>query len=190
MEAFFEDQQFCNLNTKLNPLVKGEYESCDFENCDLSDADLSEFIFENCEFKSCNLSLAKLSKTAFRSVKFTDCKLVGLHFEYCKTLQLSVSFENCVLNLSSFYTIKCRDLKFRNCNMHEVDFTEADLSNLELTNCDLSGAIFDNTNLEKTDFRTAINYVINPELNRIKKAKFSLGGVQGLLYQYQIEIEP
>jgi hypothetical protein len=43
--------------------------------------------------------------------------------------------------------------------------------------------------LEKADFRTAFNYSINPETNRIKKAKFSKEGLNGLLDKYDIEIE-
>jgi hypothetical protein len=43
--------------------------------------------------------------------------------------------------------------------------------------------------LEKADFRTSYNYSINPEVNRIKKAKFSTAGIAGLLCKYDIEIE-
>lgn len=50
-------------------------------------------------------------------------------------------------------------------------------------------AIFKNTNLESVDFRTSFNYSIDPDLNRIKKAKFSLSGIAGLLNKFDIEIE-
>ena len=72
--------------------------------------------------------------------------------------------------------------------MQEVDFTEADLTEVVFDYCDLSGAIFDNTLLEKADFRTAYHYTINPEINKIKKAKFSIAGIAGLLRKYDIEI--
>lgn len=73
--------------------------------------------------------------------------------------------------------------------MHEVDFVESDLSNAVFDNCDLRGAIFDKSILEKADFRTAYNYSINPENNRLKKARFSISGVAGLLDKYGIEIQ-
>jgi uncharacterized protein YjbI with pentapeptide repeats len=73
--------------------------------------------------------------------------------------------------------------------LHEVDFTEADLTAAKFENCDLQRTIFANTILEKSDFRTAFNYSIDPEINRIKKAKFSLPGVLGLLAKYAIEID-
>ena len=56
-------------------------------------------------------------------------------------------------------------------------------------NCDLARAIFANSILEKADFRTSYNFSIDPEINKIKKAKFSLTTVSGLLGKYDIEIE-
>jgi uncharacterized protein YjbI with pentapeptide repeats len=80
-------------------------------------------------------------------------------------------------------------MRFVNCTLHEVDFTEADLTASLFENCDLQRTLFANTNLEKADFRTAFNYSIDPELNRIKKARFSMPGVLGLLSKYNIDIE-
>jgi fluoroquinolone resistance protein len=56
-------------------------------------------------------------------------------------------------------------------------------------NCDLSAAVFENTHLEKADFRTAYNYHLDPESNRLKGAKFSFHGLPGLLGKYGLEIE-
>ena len=53
----------------------------------------------------------------------------------------------------------------------------------------ISKAIFENTILEKADFRTAYNYAIDPEINKIKRARFSSFGVAGLLQKYDIDIE-
>ena len=78
---------------------------------------------------------------------------------------------------------------YRVCSLHEVEFTEADLNNASFDNCDLFRATFRNTILESADFRTAYNYSIDPEVNRLKKAKFSLAGIVGLLDKYDIEIE-
>ena len=56
-------------------------------------------------------------------------------------------------------------------------------------NCNLLQAIFDHTVLEKADFRTSYNYSIDPEINRMKKARFSISGISGLLDKYDIDIE-
>jgi hypothetical protein len=49
--------------------------------------------------------------------------------------------------------------------------------------------MLERTNLEKTDFRTAVNFSINPTLNRIKNAKFSHDRLAGLLDSFSIVIE-
>ena len=82
-----------------------------------------------------------------------------------------------------------KDTNFKECSLQEVDFTEADFSNSTFENCDFSGAIFESTILEKTDFCNSSNYSINPEMNRIRKAKFSLNGIVGLLDKYDVIIE-
>jgi uncharacterized protein YjbI with pentapeptide repeats len=115
--------------------------------------------------------------------------MLGLHFHNCNEFLFSVSFESCIVNLSSFHKLKLKKTRFVNSSFHEADFSEADLSQSTLDNCDLARAIFDGTNLERTDLRTAYNYSIDPKLNKIKKAKFSLQGVAGLLYKYDIDIE-
>ena len=112
-----------------------------------------------------------------------------MHFENCDQFLFEVDFDNCVLNLSSFYKLKLKKTRFKDSNLSEVDFTETDLAGSYFDNCDLSGARFERTILEKADLRTARNYSIDPELNKIKKAKFSIHGIAGLLDKYDIEIE-
>jgi uncharacterized protein YjbI with pentapeptide repeats len=133
--------------------------------------------------------MAKVKNTALKTVKFSNCKLLGLNFSECNNFLLSVYFENCLLNLASFYKLKLKGTKFKNSNLSEVDFTEADLTNSALENCDLERAIFDRTILEKVDFRTSFLFSIDPTINRIKKAKFSRNGLSGLLDKFHIEIE-
>ena len=122
-------------------------------------------------------------------MKFKTCKLLGSHFDNCNTFLFAVGFEDCILNLSSFYKLNLKNTKFINCSLHEVDFTEANLSHSTFDNCDLRGATFDHSIIEKVDFRTSFNYIIDPENNRIKKARFSSSGIAGLLNKYNIEIE-
>jgi len=115
--------------------------------------------------------------------------MLGLQFETCHEFGLSFSFDNCLLNHSSFFKTKLRKMTFKDSKLQEVDFTECDLTGSVFTGCDLAMASFRNTILEKTDFRTSFNYTIDPDANRIKKAKFSLSGAAGLLDKYDIIIE-
>lgn len=186
---YIEEESFTNINFKEIELLGHDYENCGFFNCNFSNANLSAINFIDCEFNGCNFSLTNLTSTGMRDIKFNDCKLLGLHFNTCKDFLFAVSFNNCVLQLSSFYKLKIKKTIFRSTKLEEVDFTEADLSGSVFENCDLYKTIFQKTILQKADFRTAINYSINPEQNNIKKAKFSLPDVVGLLNNYDIEID-
>lgn len=173
---------------KVHALPAGEYELCVFTSCDFSNADFSGYKFIECEFRNCNLSNAKISNAIFRYVKFHDCKMLGMMFNTANDFGFSVGFLNCNLQHTSFYKKKMKGIVFKNTRLAEVDFTECDLTQARFENCDLAGATFDRTNLEKADLHSSFNYIINPEINKIKKAKFSLAGVSGLLVQYDIEI--
>ena len=188
MSAFFTDSVFERKDFREAPPEKGEYEQCQFVHCDFSNADLSGILFIDCSFSDCNLSLVVLAKTCFRDVTFTDCKLWGLHFEHADPFGFSVSFARCSLNHSSFYQMKLKKMVFTSCSLLEVDFAEADLNGAVFGDCDLAGAVFDRSNLEKADFRSALHYSIDPAANKIRKAKFSMPGVIGLLDKYDIEI--
>ena len=90
---------------------------------------------------------------------------------------------------STFFGTKLRKTNFTDCSLKEVDFSNVDLSESVFKNCELSGATFINTILEKVDFRTALNYGMNPDLNKIKKAKFSALNLSGLLHKHNLDIE-
>jgi len=184
-ESYIQDQTF----EQGQVFGRGEYENCLFRGCDLSEADLSQYSFINCTFDACNLSLAKLHKTLINHVHFKDCKMLGLRFDSCNPIGLSFSFKGCQLQHASFYRIKSRRTRFSKCLLVEVDFVEADFTEAVFEECDLSGAIFDHTVLEKADFRTAYHISLDPENNRIKKARFSILGIAGLLDKYEIDIE-
>ena len=188
-QAFIQDQNFDKLDFTQEPLFKGEYENCTFTNCNFEETNLNDIKFMNCDFQDCNWSLAQLNGTVLREVKFKDCKMLGLQFENCNDFGLSFSFENCQLNHSTFFQMNIKKTIFRNCQVREIDFSESNLSNVIFDNCDLAQSIFINTVLHKADFRTAYNYSIDPESNRLKKAKFSVLGISGLLDKYDLVIE-
>lgn len=187
--TYIVDKVFKSINFSIDSITPADFEGCNFENCIFSNTDLSNMNFIDCVFVSCDFSLAKVNNVTFSEVKFIGCKLLGLHFEDCNKLGLSFTFENCQLNLSSFYKLGLKNIRLKNCNLQEVDFTKSDLTNSIFDNCNLSATVFDNTILERADFRTAKNFSIDPEKNSINKAKFSLLGVVGLLDKYNIEIE-
>jgi fluoroquinolone resistance protein len=175
-----EDKTFEGIDFTEKVSSKREFVDCTFINCNFSKSDLSDDDFIDCHFKGCNLSLTKVENTG---------KLMGIDFSRCNNFNFSASFENCPLDYSSFFQKKMKKTLFTDCSLKETDFTETDLSMTIFKNCDLLNASFVHAILEKADFRTARNYALDPELNKIKKAKFSFPGVTGLLVKYNIDIE-
>jgi uncharacterized protein YjbI with pentapeptide repeats len=100
-----------------------------------------------------------------------------------------VSFQDCLLDYSSFANKKMPKTKFNTCSMKEVSFIGTNLVNSTFENCNLDNAIFNDTQLAGVDFRTAYNFKIDPESNPMRKAKFSTQGIVGLLDKYDIKIE-
>ena len=92
------------------------------------------------------------------------------------------------MDYCTFFGTKLKNTHFVKCSLKEADFTESDLSSAVFNDTDLTGTRFLNTILEKADFRNAKNFAIDPEFNKIKKAKFSAFQLEGLLYKYQLII--
>ena len=183
-EKVFEHQDFSEVD-----LTSQEYFKCVFDNCNFSRCNLKNSDFIDCTFTSCNFSLALLPGTGLKNVSFSNCKLMGINFSACNNFLFSVTFTDCNLDYSSFFQKKMKKTIFKGCSLKEADFEETDLTHAVFNICDLLHATFNRTILEKTDFRTATNYSFDPELNRIKKAKFSYLGIPGLLAKYDIDIE-
>ena len=179
--------EFKNIDFKATQIEK-EYDYCHFFNCNFDSANLSNVTFVESVFENCNLSNVVLTETCLNDVKFINCKMIGLNFNDCNTFIFSIDFVGCNLSLSSFYQMNLVGQHFEKCKLQEVDFVETNLSKVNFDGSDLSKAVFERSKLEKADFRTAINYSFDPELNQIKKAKFSRLGVLGLLSKYDITI--
>lgn len=114
---------------------------------------------------------------------------MGIQFDQCRQLFFSVHFEKCLLDLSSFYKMPLKNTVFDDCSLKEVNFTQASLNSVKFNRCNLYRAVFDHTDLEKADFSTSFNYSIDPAINKVNQAKFSLQGLPGLLDKYDLDIE-
>ena len=174
------------INKKIS---NREFEDCIFKNCDFSNSDFSNNTFMDCEFIDCNLSMVNLAGSSLKTANFTNCKLLGIQFQNCLDFLFQVSFQDCVIDYSSFANKKMPKTKFNSSSMKEVNFVGANLTQSVFENCNLDNAIFNDTQLAAVNFTTAYNYKIDPEFNPMKKAKFSSQGIVGLLDKYDIKIE-
>ena len=188
-EIVHESKTFDKIDYSDKSLSGREFDDCLFKNCNFTNADFSNNDFISCKFDTCNLSMMKLNYTGMKKVDFVNCKVVGVDFSCCEDFGFSVNFEKCNLDYSFFLRKKMKQSAFENCIIREANFSRADLTNSKFDNCDLYRTIFNLTNLSGVDFRTATNYLINPEINTLKKAKFTHAGIHGLLSKYDIILE-
>lgn len=189
MDKFFVSKKIEDTDFSGQVFENLEYELCVFKNCNFSNSKFTGTKFLETTFIGCNLSNVQLYKTSFQDVSFKTCKMLGLHFDKCNPFSFAISINDCQLNHSIFYQMKLGNSSFVNTNLQGVDFTDAELKNCIFQKCDLLNAVFENTNLEKVDLSTCLNYSIDPNNNRIKKAKFSVYGLPGLLTKYDIKID-
>src|ERR1700744_1011807 len=162
--------------------VKGrEFQSCVFKRCNLSNSSFLNNKFIDCIFEGCNLSLMKLGGAYLNNVAFSNCKLLGINFSECQALLFTVGFNGCVVDLASFMGRKMLNTRLVRSSLKEATFSQANLAGSTFDECDLLGTVFNRTDLSGADLSTAHNFDIDPELNNIRRAAFSAGGVIGLL---------
>lgn len=184
----YDDQIFEDLDYTAKAIKGREFQSCTFKKCNFTDAELSGNKFLECVFDNCNLSMAKLGASTMSDVQFKDCKILGVNFYECQDFLFSVGFTNCIMDYSSFMRKKMVKTKFTKSSLKEANFTQTNLSGSVFDQTDLSGTIFNGADLSSANLTTAYNYSIDPELNNVRKASFSLHGVSGLLDKYGIKI--
>lgn len=183
-----EEQVIKSENYAKRSLDGRVFSSCAFQNCDFSESLLYNTEFCNCTFTNCNFSLPKLDGCRLQEVHFIDCKIVGAEFFKCQKTFFSVMFTKCMLQYCNFSDLKMKKTSFSKSKLKECFFTNTGLSGADFGGVDLSGTIFHNCDLSLADFSSAIQYQIDPQANKIKKAKFSLPEVVGLLQSFDITI--
>ncbi|PBQ31684.1 hypothetical protein CNR22_07850 [Sphingobacteriaceae bacterium] len=178
---------FKNIDFSTEHSFRKEFEYCEFISCIFPD--LSNLIFRDCIFRNCNFSNLKTHQSILQNCLYKDCKLLGVNFSGAKDFAFEIHFDNCNLDYSSFDKKKLNKSSFKNSKIHGANFTQADLSKCTVSNCDFYEALFSGTNLSGLDLSTSVNFTIDPELNKIKKAKFALRSLPGLLQRYEIQVE-
>lgn len=188
-EIIHENKIFKDIDYFEKTVTDREFIECTFINCNLSSSDFSRTDFVECRFENCNLSMMKLDEVVLNDVKFVDCKMHGIDFSVSNEYIFTVDFVRCHIDYSSFYRRKMLKTVFNDCSLKDVDFFEAILTESKFLKCDFLRAQFSHTNLERCDFTSAYDYSIDPADNKLKKARFSINEIMGLLGQHGIIIE-
>ena len=188
-KPFVADQHFKNDDFTKKPLLRADYEECIFEGCTFQNGFLDNQNFVDCTFKDCDLSNTNVANTIWNNVRFESCKLLGVSFDTSETSLMTMVFSQCNLTLAIFYELSLKETNFSGSDLSHADFTSTDLTASNFTDCNLDNTIFENTILDKANLSKAFNFNINPEINSLKKTKFSKEELIGLLKKYDIVVE-
>ena len=105
------------------------------------------------------------------------------------TIAPFTSLQNANLKLCSFSDITLKNCNFSKNSWISCYFYHCDFSKSSFAENDFNQSEFENCNLSEANFKTAKNFIINPQSNRVDKARFSFGGALGLLQSFGIIIE-
>lgn len=185
---YYKEQLFEKTDFKNQVISEIEFYKCEFVSCIFVKSVFDKCVFEKCEFRNCDLSVVDFAESALIDAEFTDSKLIGIDWTKARK-PIYIDFLKCVLNDSSFYKLDLRSRKIESCTAHNVDFEEINLSKAICSRTDFLGSKFNGADLSEADFTEAVNYSIDPNNTKIKKAKFSHPEVLNLLDAWDIIIE-
>ena len=184
----FYDQTFTPDAPPSGEWFSHTFDTCVFQNIDFAGADLAKTNFLDCAFTDCNLANVQMGETKLNNARFITCKMTGVDFGKCSPFSFRVTFVKCQMDLTVFLDNKLKKTRFTDCLLREAHFMSCELMEAAFENCDLNDAYFSENDLAKADFSTSYNLRLNPDDNVIKKARFSLQSLPGLLEKYDIVI--
>jgi fluoroquinolone resistance protein len=168
---------FSGLDLAGSSITEVIFENCTFHQCNFSDVRFYKCKFAECVFTASNLSNVKIDYSKFFDTSFTESKLVGIDWTKAEWPRFNftapISFNECIINDSSFFNLNLSELILEYCKAHDVDFRNGNFSKAKFLYTDFSGSLFMKTNLQEADFSEAENYNIDIFNNDIKAARFS-----------------
>jgi len=165
------------------------FSNCSFESCNFTESSWKNAKFCYCSFRNCHISLVNLKGCRLQEVLFEECKIIGAEFFKCNTdFIFSIDIKKSFIQYCNFSDLDMRKTSFIESKMYNCTFVNTCLIEADFSKTDLQATLFRHCNLTKSNFCGALNYVIDPLVNKVKKAKFSFPEVMGLLKGFDIQI--
>ena len=184
----FYNQQFDLTASDIVRWSHQEFEKCTFKNLNFTGESFAGSSFINCRFDACILTSISLEGTKLDDVVFSGSNLSSVNFGQCSSFGFHVDFQESKLDYASFLARNLKKTRFIDCSLREARFMSCDLTGAVFKNCNLELTIFASNILAQVDFLTSYNLSLDPDNNKLKKTKFSLHSLPGLLTKYDILI--
>ena len=132
----FSNVELKDIDLSHVPLIKTQFNWCDFNGVIVDLSRLSSAIFEGCKFINSKISRSKaysskftetifedcdFSNTDFSNSVFQDCKFIDCEFGWADLDE--VAFYDCEINKTSFHNSSVRNTDFSGSTLNEVDFS-------------------------------------------------------------------
>lgn len=184
-----EDTKFSSVDFSKYNIAGCLFENCFFESCRFNEITLNKCTFNSCVFSECEIVLTKFANTTLNEAAFLNCKLTGVNLSDCNDFGLSLEFNGSILDYVVISGKKLKKTDFTACRINNSDFTDIDFKESDFSETIFENTAFRNCNLEKCDFRTSSGYEIDPALNVIRNARFTLPEAQSFLLFLGIKID-
>ena len=166
-----------------------ELEEATVENCNFTVTNLNESSFAQVDFQNCRFLNTKFIGSSFVEVNFQGCLFIGINFSKISTTLVSFGFKQCKFDNCILADIDIRGTQFQESEFVECDFQRAVLLKCSFEASHFSTVSFRSCDLQKADFTDATGYRIDPTINKVRNAKFSMPAVVGLLEGLEVVIQ-
>jgi fluoroquinolone resistance protein len=136
---------------------RNSYTGDQFKRLDLKNVIIREATFCECRFLRCDFSEALLQSCRFMDCTFEDCTMKMINVE--DTAFIRVKFSQCnLLGVDwtqaswSDWAAKTGSLEFEHCNLQYAGFLGLNLRKMKLKNCTAHETMFAESNLSEADF--------------------------------------
>ena len=139
--------------------------------------------FEDCVFDHCRWLGTRVQNCRFNACTFDHCNFSGVVF------QPFGKIKNCAFRYNDFSGMALNGFDWTGAELQQCTFDDTRLAGASFYGVRLGGTRFTRCDLQKADLRTAEEYAIDLETNKLKGARFSFPDVVRLLDGTGIVIE-
>jgi uncharacterized protein YjbI with pentapeptide repeats len=194
-ELFPDDEEFDEVRCVSRVLedasaVGKRGEEVTFDRAILRRIELTSTVFARITLRDASLSKCDLANSVWRScfwdrVEVQHSRMTGL--DIMGGSLNNITFSDCKANLACLRAVRCKRVRFENCDLREADFQGADLRGCTFRGCNLQGAQLSGAKLAGVDLREAKieGIIVSPnDLSGVKVDLFQaayLAGLMGLI---------
>ena len=181
---FYQGETFANYDPG-ELLENAEFEDCVFDHCRWLGTRVQNCRFNACTFDHCNFSGVVFSFTTMKDAwllnsAFRSMAWGGLQGK-SGVFQPFGKIKNCAFRYNDFSGMALNGFDWTGAELQQCTFDDTRLAGASFYGVRLGRTRFTRCDLQKADLRTAEEYAIDLETNKLKGARFSFPDVVRLL---------